>query len=143
MKLLLTSIFLSLLLFASDSSDKLRVKILETIFSEITIDEKLRVWSDNKNILSEIREHDKFETATSCNSANIIILEYKENLQESCSSKCIFVLKYNLLSDIEHSFGALFWKKGRPNIVILEPRVKSQSIIITKDLEPYLEDKVW
>ncbi|NOR58809.1 MAG: hypothetical protein GQ474_09840 [Sulfurimonas sp.] len=143
MKILLTLIFFATVIFASDSSDNLRIKILEKIITEISVDKKTKVWSDNKNILRSLKEHNKLETTDNCEDATIIILQEYDNLIKACSSRAIFVLKYKLLSDIPHSFGALFWKKGRPNIVIIKSRIKAQSIQVSNDLKPYLEDKVW
>jgi len=141
MKYLLIYLLSALLLHASGENHQ--VKIIEKIISEISIDKKIVIWSDNKKILSILENNSMFETTQRCNSATVIVLESKDTLPRKCSSKHIFVLNYKLLSEIPRSFGALFWKKGRPNIVILEPRVESQNIKITKDLEPYLEERVW
>ncbi len=142
MRLLLITLLSALILFASDVNLH-QVKILEKILSEVSVNGELKVWSDNKEILSKIKKHGNFKTVQSCEDANIIILENVTKIKKECSGKCTFVLNYNLLSDVPQSFGALFWKKGRPNIVILEPRIKAQSITITKNLEPYLEEKIW
>lgn len=143
MKFLLTFISLALILSAHDMADNLKIRILEKIFSAISINQELRVWSDNKEVISHIKDHGRLITEQNCEDANMIILEDKEKLKEECSTKYIFVLNYQLLSDIPKSFGSFFWKKGRPNIVIIEPRIKDQSISIDKELRPYLEDKVW
>ena len=141
MKLLIL-IFLTLSLFAS-SINKHQIKILEKIMSEISIDKQIMIWSDNPKITSELKNNTKFIGGDNCEEATVIILENKKNLTTKCEKKYIFVLNYRLLSDVSQSFGALFWKKGRPNIIILEPRIKSQSIKISKNLEPYLETKIW
>ncbi|PHQ65129.1 MAG: hypothetical protein COB99_05750 [Sulfurimonas sp.] len=143
MKLLLTLIFFVTVTFASDSSDNLRIQILEKIISDISVNEETKVWSDNKNILNTLKSHNILNTTDNCEDATIIILQEYNNLITQCSSRAIFVLNYKLLSDIPQSFGALFWKKGRPNIVIIKSRIKAQSIQVSNDLNPYLEDKVW
>ena len=143
MKLLLTLIFFATVTFASDSSDNLRIKILEKIITEISVNKEMKVWSDNKNILRSLKEHNKVKTTDNCEDATIIILQEHSNLINICSSRAIFVLNYKLLSDIPQSFGALFWKKGRPNIVIIKSRIKAQSIQVSNNLNPYLEEKVW
>ena len=143
MKLLLTLIFFATVTFASDSSDTLQIKILEKIITEISVDKETKVWSDNKNILRTLKEHNKLKTTDNCDEATIIILQEHNKLIKACSSRAIFVLNYKLLSDIPQSFGALFWKKGRPNIVIIKSRIKAQSIQVSNNLNPYLEEKVW
>lgn len=143
MKLLLTLIFFATVTFASDNSDNLRIKILEKIITEISIDKEMKVWSDNKNILRTLKDHNKVKTTDNCAEATIIILQEQNNLINACSKRAIFVLNYKLLSNIPQSFGALFWKKGRPNIVIIKSRIKAQSIQVSNDLKPYLEEKIW
>ena len=134
-------IFLSSLFAHSTTHNQ--ALILEKIFNDITINKELKLWSDNKKLLNEIKEHHKFTIVEKLNDANIIILENKNSITKKCLSKYIFVLKYKLLTEIPRSFGALFWKKGRPNIVIIKPRAKAQSIKLSEELEPYIEEKVW
>jgi len=141
MKFLFLSILSALLLSASSVDSQ--VKILEKIISEISVNKQITIWSDDKEILSKIKNHKKFITTTACKKANFVILKDKKYLSKVCNDTHVFVLNYKLLSDIPKSFGALFWKKGRPNIVILESRIKKQNIKISKNLEPYLEDKIW
>ena len=144
MKFLLISFLSALILFASEASPQHnKVLIVEKILNELLLKEEIKIWCDNKEILKEIKNHHNFKIENSCEDATIVILEDKNKLPKACSNKHIFVLKYQLLSDIPQSFGALFWKKGRPNIVILEPRIKAQHIIANSSLNPYLEEKVW
>ncbi len=142
MKLIITFLLSALFLFASDSNH-LKVKILDGIFSEISINKPIKIWSDDVKLLTEFKRSSKFKTTTKCSEANIIVIQRKKNLSRRCRRKHIFVLSYDLLSEINNSFGALFWKKGRPNIVILQPRIKKAHIGITKNLDPYLEEKIW
>ncbi len=143
MKLFLLSILSVILLSASDNSQALKIQILEKILTEVSIDKEIKIWSDNQNILDGFKNSSKFKTVDECTDANIIILDKQMTLSDDCKKKYIFVLRYNLLNDIKESFGALFWKKGRPNIVILQPRIKAQSIKVSKALSPYLEERVW
>ncbi|RLA72163.1 MAG: hypothetical protein DRG78_24200 [Epsilonproteobacteria bacterium] len=142
MKILLILIFSSLLLIAS-SANQHQVKILEKIFSEISIGKDIKIWSDNQDILIGLTNNQNFSTTQNSKDANVIILKDATSIDKITENQTVFVLEYKLLSTVKKSFGALFWKKGRPNIVIVEPRIKMQSIEITKELEPYLEEKIW
>ena len=142
MKTLLILIFSSLMLIASSGS-KHQVKIIEKIFSEISIHEDIKIWSDSKIINKILTKNNILNTVQNIEDANIVILNYATRAQNLSSNQYIFVLNYKLLTQLPQSFGALFWKKGRPNIVLIEPRIILQNITISKDLEPYLEDRVW
>ena len=141
MKHLFFLILLNIVLTASDINLH-KVKLLETIMQEITLETEKSIWTDNKDLLYKLKEGKKLNIVNSCELANLIIVE-NSNLSRKCKNKKIFVLNYTLLSEIKTSFGALFWKKGRPNIIILEPRINKQSIKIKDNLNPYLEDKIW
>jgi len=147
MKSLFLTLFLTLLLtlssFASDSSLDLEVKILEKIISEIFINKEKIIWSDNKELCTAIRKKELIKTTPECKKATIMVLKDIKNLSKECANSVIFVLDYELLSKVPKSFGAFFWKKGRPNVVILKSRLNSLSIQASNDLDPYLEDKVW
>jgi hypothetical protein len=141
MKYLLPFI-LFITILCADNINHPKIKLIEKIILEVSINKKMEVWSDNKEIFDELTKHNKLVMASRCEESTIIILEDKNNLTKECSSKHIFVLNYKLLSEAPQSFGALFWKKGRPNIVIIKSRIKAQSIQISNDLKPYLEEKV-
>jgi len=143
MKALLLVLLLALSLLSSDSSLDLEVKILEKIISEVSLNKEKIIWSDNKKICKAIEKKGLIKTTPECNKATIVVLKDIKNLPQECANSVIFVLDYELLSKIPKSFGAFFWKKGRPNIVILKSRLKSLFIQVSNDLDPYLEDKVW
>ena len=113
------------------------------MFANISIGKDFIIWSDNKELLFELKKSKNFTTSINCENATMIILEDKKNLEKNCINKPIFVLEYNLLSEVSQSFGAIFWKKGRPNIIILSPRAKKLSIDISQKLNEYVEEKVW
>lgn len=144
MKAIILTLLLAFSLFASDNKDAIRAQIIEKIISNISIHEVITVWSDNKELIAEFRKSSNIITTDDCDKANIVVVEDAKNIEdEDCKNKPIFVLNYNLLKELPESFGAFFWKKGRPNIVIIKPRTLSQGIIIEKELEAYVEEKIW
>ena len=144
MKAIILTLLLAFSLFASDNKDAIRAQIIEKIISNISIHEVITVWSDNKELIAEFRKSSNIITTDDCDKANIVVVEDAKNIEdEDCRNKPIFVLNYNLLKDIPESFGAFFWKKGRPNIVIIKPRTLSHGIVVAKELEAYVEEKIW
>ncbi|MEA3330063.1 MAG: hypothetical protein U9Q29_00010 [Campylobacterota bacterium] len=131
------------LLFASNSSDELKLKILKNIISGIENSKPMTVWSDDEEIMSAFYLSKKFVVVDRYEDAKMIILSKKSNLPKRRRGKHIFVLDYNLLYEIPESIGAFFWKKGRPNIVFLKSRIEEQSLKLSANLKPYLEEKLW
>lgn len=143
MKKIVALILLAVFAFASHHTSSIKVEILNKILSNISIGKELIIWSDNKNLNAEFEKKGNFATADLCQDATLLIVEDKKLLDKGCYNKAIFVLDYALLNEIPQSFGAIFWKKGRPNIVILAPRAKAQSIIVSEALGDYVEEKIW
>lgn len=142
MKKFFLLLFLTLSLFANER-DVIQEQILEKIFQNISIDKEIILWSDNKNLLQEFEKKGHFRTTDDCREATILIVQDKKNLPNELCRKSIFVLDYSLLKEIPESFGSMFWKKGRPNVVLIESRTKQQNIKISQELEMYVEEKVW
>jgi len=140
--LILILLSLSLLL-GNQSGDKLKMQILKNICLSIKSENKMKIWSDDINIMKSFKESDKFVTVSNFNDANFIILTKKIAFLTEDTDKHIFVLNYCLLEYIPNSFGALFWKKGRPNIVFIKSRLEDQSLILSDKLKPYIEEQIW
>ncbi len=107
----------------------------------IDIKENKVIYSDDARLLKDLSS--EYMVSDNCLDSNLLILDKKSNLLNACKNKNIFVLNYDLLHDLPQSFGAFFFKKGRANIVLLKQKLKKQHIRHTKQLEPYIEDKLW
>ena len=133
----------TLSLFADNLSDKLRVDIVKDIVLGIKNSAPMTVCSDDDKIMKGFHSSKHFRVTDDCKDANLIILNDKSDLPKNYKHKHIFVLNYNLLNEIPESFGAFFWKKGRPNIVFIKPRLEKDALKLSANLKPYVEDKVW
>lgn len=143
MKAAIGVFFLIVFAFAADNTHAIKAEIIEKIFANISMKKGLVIWSDDKELVEEFDKKGSFTTTADCKNATLLILENKKNLDKTCHEKAVFVLDYALLKEVPQSFGAIFWKKGRPNIVIIAPRAKAQSIIVSDKLDDYIEDKIW
>jgi hypothetical protein len=143
MKTIAGLFFLIVFAFASHHTYAIKAEILEKIFANISIGRELVIYSDDEKLIQEFGKRGNFATTALCKNATLLVLQNKKNLEKSCYEKAVFVLGYDLLKEIPQSFGAIFWKKGRPNIVILAPRTKEQSITVSDTLEDYVEEKIW
>lgn len=143
MKALIASFIITFTLFASDSSYALKYEILEKIFKNISMREEMILWSDDKYLQDEFAKNKTFKVASNCQDASLLIIEDKKDIPKSCLEKAIFALDYALLKEIPQSFGAMFWKKARPNIVIITPRANVKQIYVSQTLKSYMEDEIW
>lgn len=101
------------------------------------------IYSDDIEIQKAFKNVHRFNVVENFNDAKLIILSKNVDKIKKFPKKHIFVLNYDLLETIPNSFGAFFWKKGRPNIVFIKPRLKEQLLKLSSELEPYIEEKIW
>ncbi|MDK9693764.1 MAG: hypothetical protein OEL19_05925 [Sulfurimonas sp.] len=142
MKKLFLLLLLVFTLFANER-DVIQAQILEKIFQNIEMHREIVLWSDNKNLLQEFEKSRRFRITDDCHQATLLVVQEKKNLLKETCKKAVFVLDYALLQEIPESFGSMFWKKGRPNVVLIESRTKQQNIKITEELKMYVEEKIW
>lgn len=143
MKIILAFLIITSTLFASESFYTIKYQILEKIFKNISMYEEMILWSDDKHLQDEFARNKTFKVASNCQDASLVIIEDKKDIPKSCLDKAVFVLDYALLKEIPQSFGAMFWKKARPNIVIIRPRANAKNIFVSQTLNSYLEDEIW
>ena len=115
-------------------------KIIKYIMQNINNNTIHKVFTDDMGLQKSLRESG-YTIVNNSKDADFIILKNKHKLSDTQAK--VFVLKYELLNEIPQSFGAFFWKKGRPNIVFIAPRVKKEHIKLSKDLQDYEEEQVW
>ncbi len=95
---------------------------------------RVSVSTDLKYILkySKILSHQR-----DCTKAEILITG-DENLLKRCKKPAI-VTKYYLLKKYKNAIGAIYWKKGRPNVVFVKDRLKLFNIQLPDRYKKYLE----
>jgi hydroxymethylpyrimidine/phosphomethylpyrimidine kinase len=106
--------------------------------------EKLYVYVYGKDAEKVIMYSTVLVETKNIEEADFILASTKINPDKKIknSKKPIIGMKYFLLKD-ENVIGAIFWHKGRPNIVFIRKRLKKFKIEPPKVLEKYIEDRVW
>jgi len=139
MRILLLVFIFTLSLFGDSLG--LEAKIISFIVDNISTNQEKIVFSDDTALLNKLSQTTK--TTQLCQNASIIIVKDKQHLKQECLKKKLFVLDYDCLEKLPTSFGAFFFKKGRVNIVFIEPRLEKENIKISNKLQPYLEERIW
>ena len=85
----------------------------------------------------------KGSIVASCEQADIVIVNSINQVESKCMNKTVLVTRYNLLSQVEQAVGALYWQKGRPNLLFLKGRLGSRGIALGNDYSPYIEEKLY
>ncbi len=88
-----------------------------------------------KNILKKEEKVvfvDRFENADFILFTDESLLErYREYKQAHPEySTILFATRYRLLKNCKDAVGALYWRKGRPQLLFLKPRLKHHNIVL-------------
>jgi uncharacterized pyridoxamine 5'-phosphate oxidase family protein len=124
-------------LFANSS--EVEVKIYEKIISNFDKNNKVKVYSNDKNILNEIKKYSKKLIISNKKDAKVYILS--ANIENIPDEKIVIVTNYGLLKDIKNSLAAFYWKKGRPNILFIKDRIKKRNLSLNKEYNKYSEEE--
>lgn len=118
---------------SQDINSKLYEKILIGIFPE---NEIINIYITDKEEKFDFLN--KINIVLNVANANLVLLgsgSYTKELED----KVLFVSNYKELLKYDNAIGALYWKKGRPQIIFLKTRLDKFSIEIDSYLTRYIE----
>jgi len=117
-------------IFANNSYEvKLYEKILPNIFDK----KVLKVFID-KNMKDILQYSDKFKIVKNCNDADLII--GNQTLPTDCK-KPRFSNSYRCFLKCKNSFGAFYWRKGRPQIKFKIKEIERFNLVLPNSLRKY------
>jgi hypothetical protein len=122
-------------LFANSS--EIEVKIYEKIISNFDVSSRIKVFSNDKNIIKDIKLYSKKLEIVNKNDAKVYILSHK--IDKIPKNKIVIVTNYELLKEIKNSIGAFYWKKGRPNILFIKDRLQRKHLKMSSGYNQYIE----
>ena len=134
MKILLIILGIVINLFAN--SEKVETQIYENIISNLSNNKKIKVWTNNSKISYIFGKYSKKLIVVDKKDANIYILSYKEDIP---NNKIVLTTNYKLLKKLKNSVGAFYWKKGRPNIIFIDDRLKRKHILLSSKYNDFIE----
>lgn len=150
MVLLMKKIILLLLLIITEvaiaskyTGDKrVEARIIEKICTFVMDKKDINVFITD-GIKDMFRHSHNLRVIDSCEKADIVILTKKFPV-EKCGNKPIFTTKYYLLKYNHNVIGALYWHKGRPNIILIRERLERFNITPPQELIQFIEsENLW
>ena len=136
-KLLIFFIFITLHLHAQQNYElKLYEKVLPALFHRHT----LKVFVD-KDVKSLLESSDKFIVVNRCDESTILLIGKEfPLLDDKCKNKPLFSTTYLGYKEQKNSFGAFYWRKGRPQLRFKKAILKKFNIALPSSFKKYLDD---
>ncbi|MRI83115.1 MAG: hypothetical protein C6I00_01715 [Nitratiruptor sp.] len=128
------------LLFAG--ADRIRAQLIEYLALNLVDGrEVVQVYITNERWRASVRPYlERVELVDSCERAQLIFATQVEEIPPQCRQKLIFLTSYPAYKRAkDSSIGALFWQKGRPNIIFNTRKITQLQIDLPDEFKKYME----
>jgi len=132
-KILILLICYKMLLGNSRYELKLYESILPSIFSQTPL--KIYASDDLREFL---QYSSKFIIMPNCTDAVVILVGRNfKHISKECKNKPLFATSYRWFKTYQNSFGAFYWRKGRPQIKFKQSVLHKYNLNLPKSMEKY------
>lgn len=124
-------------LFSYDSCD-IKAKILSKIAHEIVKKDVVNIYVEDTEFVSDKCSNESIHFTTE-QKADLLFLSKLKSVENYKQNKVIFSTNYYLYKTSPKVFGAFFWQKGRPNIILKSSLTKKFNIVFSEQFEKYID----
>ena len=123
-----------------DKEIDLEAKIISKI-SASSLKEKVKLYIPDISKQEQEIYSKHFDLTKNCESANFIF-DKRGLINTSCAKadKLFFTNNYKKLIANDKYYGAFFWNKSRPNIVLIKQRLQNNHITLPQEYSQFIED---
>ncbi len=130
-------IILFLLYSTTNASDNYELKLYDKLLPLIFIKTPIVVFVD-KDTRELLKNSDKFKIVNSCDKNTMVLIGKNfHNLSYQCKNKPIFATSYRGFKNQKNSFGAFYWRKGRPQIRFKNDVLNRYNLNLPNSLKKY------
>lgn len=147
-KLLVLIVIVCGQLFAQGQESTL--KIYHQIFSDLLDKKQINVYTRDRELLHIFKRSKYISSVLEPEVSDIIIVHNRQTYEmvmgriakKRGTKPIIFATDYRLLKQYSDIVGALYWKKGRSQLLFLKPRLDQYHISLPRSYEPYILEEI-
>ncbi len=126
----------------SNTLSQIKAQIILNIARLVTHKKTVKIYVDDPSFLDIFKNNNDIKRVSNCFQADVVITKNSQNIKKQCKKKQINIISttykdYKQNSDID--FGAFFWQKGRPNMLINSKIIQKRSISLPRSYYKYLD----
>ncbi len=126
----------------SNTLSQIKAQIILNIARLVTHKKIVKIYVDDPSFLDIFKNNNDIKRVSNCFQADVVITKNSQNIKKQCKKKQINIISttykdYKQNSDID--FGAFFWQKGRPNMLINSKIIQKRSISLPRSYYKYLD----
>ncbi|WP_457600641.1 hypothetical protein [Hydrogenivirga sp.] len=124
---------------------ELEVRIIEKLFQDLLGKDEVKVFvvgDKRERYVNNIRKFShELKVSPSCDDADIVLIagSYREGVSARCKNKPFFSTRREHAFSIRNCLGAFYWKKGRPNILLIKERLEERGIKLPPEYKKFIE----
>ena len=132
-------IILTLLLFVSflNAKENLTLKLYEKVLTSIFHAQTITVYADSET-REILQQSSKFKIVDSCEKSVVVLVGKFSKLSTICKDKPLFSTDYRGFKNTPNSFGAYYWRKGRPQLKFKRKVLDKFHLYLPSTLERYI-----
>lgn len=134
--------FLAAISLYSITLSEIKAQIILSIAHLLTNKKSIKIYIDDPSFLDILKTAKNIHRVDKCYKADIIITKNSRKIKKMCKDKEANIIStrykdYKQNSDID--FGAFFWQKGRPNMLINSKIIQKRNMRLPKSYLKYLD----
>ncbi len=119
------------------------LKIYHNLFASILKKTTYAVYTDNTELRDAFSRSNRIRLSASPERTDIVVASKRSTVsQANRLDKVTLVTKYSLLRGSPTAIGALYWRKGRSQLVFVKSRLKHFSISLPAVYRRFILDKL-
>lgn len=131
-------ILILLLLFAFlNAKDNLTLELYKKVLTSIFHSQTIKVYTDSET-REILQQSSKFEIVDSCDKSVAVLVGKFSKLSTICKDKPLFSTDYRGFKNTPNSFGAYYWRKGRPQLKFKRKVLDKFHLSLPTTLERYI-----
>ncbi len=119
-----------------NANDNYELQLYEKVLPTIFRSSSIKVFT-NDNVKNILKDSKKFIIVPKCQQADLLMISNKSDLLVNCKNKPIFAMSYRCFNLSNNSFGAFYWRKGRPQIKFRLKIIKKFNLYLPQSLKRY------
>lgn len=131
---------LLIICFSTANANPAKPKLIENIIRVLFADTRVSLFIQDKAYASN-SEPTAFDKAPNCEKAEVIVVESFDSVSKKClkNAKYAIVTSYGAYKKDKDALGAIFWQKGRLNLIFRENKLQELGLSLPSSYDIYIE----
>ncbi len=126
------------LIISTLASDNIKEKLVSSIVKIFSPKKNISVFINDENYKTKAKN---YNLSVTCKNADFYIIKNMDEISKNCFNETSYILvtNYQDYKKYKNVLGAIFWQKGRLNLIFKKRRLKELSISLPNQYDKYIE----